>query len=184
MSLILEGNIETNIGPVDNIYVKIDSLTIDKLKGTLTYSVMYWQDKATSETFKHLSHDPNISQTTRKIISSNEILVYNEKNKPTSISLPTVKRFEVLDSKEVEIELISSRMVRKDVPYVSFNSDGEEVEKMRSELVQEDFVSGTEVKKEYFFNEEILTNPFKLCYDNLKETISKEFSLLLTVKDD
>lgn len=186
MAILLQGDIETNVGATKDIYCKVNTITVDKNAGTIQFSVTYWQDKDIAKDFGDLSKDPNYYQHTKNIVSADEILVYKG-NKPKTFTLPTLIRFKVVKVVKHMVPTYKKIEGTKQVPYVSFDENGDEITLYRTIWDVQKVKDGEKEVKTEVIKKELIENPWGESYNHLKKLLTKEIEktgVNLTLKKD
>jgi len=77
--------------------------------------------------------------------------------------------------KEVEEDITEKQTVNKEVPYVSFDENGDEVTLYRTVEVTEDIVTGTKTELKSVIDYTIVDRLQEFSYDYLVKQLSKVF---------
>lgn len=175
MGLVIENEIETNVGEVTNAYVTIQSYTVRKNIGEISFSIAYYTDEKYSKMSCHeyLEDLTDIIQLPVEATFNPIEVLYYKDNEWNTVSFPLnmkVKFTEKIETPILEIEKIP---IEKEIPYISFDSEGNEIEKIRKKVVFE------EVKKEIGKEERnkidwsLVNNPLSFAYQKLAEELKK-----------
>lgn len=175
MGLLIKGDIETNVGPTDSIYCKIESYKVMIPRAEVQFTVAYWQNKEESDNFTQVFIDgegDDVSYSSKSIVKRDEILFYKGST-PTSVSLPMFFQYNPTIEKEIEIPIYEKKVVTKEVPYISFDENGDEIVLTREVDTLERVVTKIEKVSKKFFDREPLKDFPSFCYTQLKKDFDK-----------
>ena len=160
MGYILKGDFETSIGPSQEIYVKVDNFRISKITSVFEFVVSYWISKKAADDFKldyiEQKRRPSIGQIEQKVYSFEQDDVDG-----TEIELPNFFSQQMAKEEKIEKPVYEIVKVEEEVPYVSFDDEGEEVTLYRSIFTEKEQL----VKVEHITKKIIDYS----CLDNIHE---------------
>ena len=175
MGLVLNIDLETNLGPTTEAYISIDSIRINKTLAEIKFSLSAWLDKTYAEKFfrKYTEEDLN---NAKGQISSNVLYYETENSDGVEITLPNYfANVKLARTQEVEVPVIKEVEKEKIIPQVSFDENGDEItiEKVIFETVKEQV--GTEKVERSVIAYDSINAIEDFCYIYLKEELSKLF---------
>jgi hypothetical protein len=174
MGLRLHVDLETNRGPTKELYVRIDSWKINMTVNEVKFTTTSWLDKSYGDRFlrKYFTDalQPAVGLVGGKVIyydvpssDGEELIIDNLYIAPMFIE------------KEVTEDVLEERTVKKEVPYVSFDENGDEVTLYRTVDVPEKVKVGTETEIQKVVDYTIVDRLREFSYDYLAEELSKVF---------
>ena len=75
----------------------------------------------------------------------------------------------------VDEPIYEKKVVKKQVPYISFDENGDEVEKIKTVEREEKVQVDTKTKKRKLIDYSLMEKPFEFAYQYLKEELEKKF---------
>ena len=107
----------------------------------------------------------------------NERILYyeDEESEGVEILLPHMVEEAIAEEKEVEIPIFEKREITKEVPYVSFDENGDEITLYRSVTSTQDIKVGTNVEIRQVINIELAANIFEFGYGKIKQMLGSKF---------
>jgi len=188
MGLLIKGDIETNVGPTDSIYCKIETYKVQIPRAQVQFTVQYWQNKDSADSYTGVfegDNKENMDHYAYDIINHNEILIYDNSS-PTSIELPKLFQLSPRITKKIEVPTYEKKVVTKEVPYISFDENGDEIVLTRKvDTLERVIVNVKKVPKKYFDRDSLKDFP-TFCYKELKKILAKNFkkaNINLTIED-
>ena len=121
-----------------------------------------------------------MKKTSRIDSVSYEVLVYeNGDTEGKEIRLPSTLKFDLGEKVVIKEPIYKQELVKEKVPYVSFDSQGDEITKYREVEVEKNIKIGEEEKEVLIpsFNA-IEKDLFQYCYGKIKEELLKTFPYL------
>ena len=106
-----------------------------------------------------------------------EVVYYSDSEDLDGKEVTLDNYFKVSTVNEVTVEepVYKKQVVVKEVPYVSFDENGDEVEKIKIVEREEDVQVDTISKKRKLIDYSLMEKPFELAYKHLKDELSKHF---------
>lgn len=181
MGLTIKSELETNMGNTYSPYVVISSYSVSKTSAEISYRINYFSNK---EYWKQ-SLPTKISELALpknlpiNATFSPGIILYKCKKEWVEATLPQFFRVKLAEKKVIEIPITKKQEVVKEVPYISFDENGDEITKYREKKVIEEVEIGKEKVEEEIINYDLFDNPIAFAYTHLKKELEK---LLVGVK--
>lgn len=183
MGFVLDVDLETSQGPSHEVYVRIESLTFNKVTSLMQFQITYWQDRDQAIRFNR-TYMSEERKNAVGLIQEKVVYFNSADSEGEEILLPHHMKVSVSRKKEVEVPLFEDVEVEVEVPYVSFDENGDEITKYRKITKTESKQVGTEFKKQEVIDGTLLKDTFGFCYGKIKEKLSEFFPAerILTVK--
>lgn len=174
MGYILNVDLETSEGPSQEVYVRVESLTYNKVTNEVSLQLTYWLDQSYALNFNraYLDEEPK-----NAIGLVQERLLYFENNdsEGQEVLLPHFLKATVSTTQEIEIPVYEEREVKKEIPYTSFDEEGEEITLYRTVSVKDEVKVGTKIEVKEVVDTSLLDNMFGFVYSKVKEELVKWF---------
>lgn len=161
MGLLIKGDFETEKGQSSQIYCCLESFCYDKRNNTVKATITYW-----NSAFGTRDGSNNIVPT---------IIAYTQASKKgEEVNLPNRFIFDLDEEVETIEPIFEIKEVIEEVPYVSFDENGDEITKYRQILTEKKIKVGEENKKKKVKNIDLIKEDvFKTIYNRLKEELEK-----------
>lgn len=171
MGLFLRGDFETTAGSTKKAYARIDGYRIDKVSSKIKFSVTYWLDKEKGKAFNREFLEEKLKNATG--LFANEVVLYSGDNiDGTEYSLPTFITVDMVKEESIKIPIYKEVLKSKEVPYVSFDENGEEVTKYRTLNLTSNEVVDYKVETKKVIDNSIIGKLPEYCYEVLKQKIT------------
>ena len=172
MGIRLQLDLETNRGPTNELYIRIDFFKINRTVGTITFTTTLWLNKELADnSLKKLASDeirPSVGLINPKVIYYEDI--DSDGVNATFEELYTVP---MVNEKEIEEDIYEIKKVTKEVPYTSFDEEGEEITLYKTVEAEEKIKTGTKINKVEIVDYSILNNLEEFCYNHVVKTLSE-----------
>lgn len=182
MGFIIVADLETSEGTSQNVYARIESLNFNRVEMEVQCQITYWESKRFADSYKRNTptqdKPPTAGLIQERIINFTDNPIDGEEILlPHSVTLPIVKVEKVI------VPLFETKIVSKEVPYVSFNSEGEEVIKTKTVETSTEVQVGSEEQEIEVFNYDALGNLFEYCYVNIMPFIQGMIKSSKVIRD-
>lgn len=174
MGFILDVDLETSSGPTHEMYVRIESIIVNRVTSKARFQLTYWvdYDHALSTNRTYIEEELRSLQG----LVQERILYYeNEDSDGNEILLPNLLDEDLAEETEVEIPVFENRDISKEVPYTSFDENGDEVTLYRTVTSLERVKVGTKLEKRRVINVELASNIFEFGYSRVKKMLENYF---------
>jgi hypothetical protein len=177
MGFSLKGDFDTSYGSATNIYITIGSFHFKKYTGIVFFNYTYWINKSYADKYyiKYEGQD-TIPEPTGKL--SERIVIYPQDNsQPRDYILPHGLEFFLGEEQEVEVPKINVIEKKEQVPFITFDKEGNEIISYREELTTTEQISNESViEKRKVLDLSMLNNIYSYGYSNIKKHLSSVFS--------
>ena len=173
MGLIIKNEIDTHIGAITNLYAVITQYRVHRRSGQIRANVEYFTSKETYQSTlrKYVDEiNPNNPIDGSQLLVE-DVVCYDKKDKPTEVKLPVHLDYNFSIEKEVEIPIFEIQKTEEEVPYVSFDKDGNEIKKTRNTIRHNQVQVRVDKKIESVIDWGLVENPLKYIYTRLKEDL-------------
>lgn len=172
MGFILDVDLETSEGPSHEVYVRVESLTFNKVTMEVGFQLTYWETKEYAEKFNRIATDDEPNNAVG-LIQERVIYFQDDESDGVEILFPHHIKTPITKVEETGIPVIETRQEEIEVPYVSFDENGEEITKYRKIYKDVEEQVGVEIKEREVFDYSALSNIFEFAYDHAKKVLGK-----------
>lgn len=170
MGLVIKGDFETEVGQAKQIYVRIEGFNFRKIDNKIFTPVSYWLDKE------------DVGNASKQII--NTFIDYTEDSQGKEITVPNNFNIDLYEEVEKVTIVYETVTVKEEVPYVSFDENGDEITKYREVEVEKEVETGSEKIIEKVKNIKLIQEDiFSTIYNGIKKELSQYFKEELINKD-
>ena len=174
MGLRLRSSIDTNLGPTDKLYVRVDNINVNRIYRTVRVGVTYWFDKDTADS----SRERN-SRLSKGMVS-NKIIIYEDPRKEgKEINLPVHFEFKMESPRKVTIPIYEETPVEVEKPYVGFDDNGRRVILYRTETIVEKKKIGEREDYSQVLDLDLETSLVSWCYGQIKAELGQKIPVEL-----
>jgi hypothetical protein len=174
MGLCIKVDLETSAGPTKEAYCRIDTYRVDKVTSRLRFAVTYWINQEAGAKFNRTYLEEDLKQA--KGLFSNRVVHYPDQlSEGDEIDLPTFFDVNMAEIVTIEEPILEEQEVSKEVPYVSFDEEGEEVTKFRTVKKKELVQIGTKTVKKNIIDNSIIGDLPEYCYRHIEKELRKIF---------
>jgi len=162
MGLLFNLDTDTVKGSTKSLYCRISQITIQKEVNRVIISLSYYSNLDKTESVDSISY---------------EVIVYDEENlEGKELRLPSVLKLDLTQKVLIKEPIYTKGLVKENVPYVSFDEEGEEITKYREVEIEKNIKIGEE-EKEYSIPalDAIQKDIFGFCYNKVKEELLNTF---------
>ena len=183
MGLTLKVDLDTSAGSTKEAYIRIETCRINKVQAQLEFTTTCWINKKSAGKFYRKYLDDPLTNAGGLI--KKEVVYYKDSKdlKGTELSIENYYKVPVVEEVIIEEPIYEKKLVKKEVPFISFNENGEEIEKTkiveREEKVQ---VDAKKIKKK-LIDYSLMEKPFEFAYKHLHSELSKFFPKNMIVQE-
>ena len=174
MGLRLQVDLETNRGPTNKLFVRIDSWKVNMTLGEVKFTTTSWLDKSYGEKFLRKYAADKLKPAVG-LVGGKVIYYPKPSSEGKEIVIDNLYVAPMIVEKEVEEDIIEKQTVNKEVPYVSFDENGDQVTLYRTVEVTEDVITGTKTELKSVIDYTIVDRLQEFSYDYLVKELSKVF---------
>ena len=177
MGLILNLDLETNQGPKNKLYIRIDTWRINNTVNEIRYSTTSWLDKSYGDKFLRKYYDDEL-QNSIGLVTQDVVFYDKAGSDGIEIHIPNLYTTYPYVEEAIEVDVLEEQKVTKEVPYVSFDEEGNEITLYRTVTNKEKVKVGTDIVTKKVIDYNIpLNNLGEFCYNNLIQALGKSFPI-------
>ena len=174
MGFLINADIETNRGPTIEFYIRIENWKINKAVGEIKFTTTSWISKEFADRFLREYFDEPFKNSIG--IASSKIIYYSEEDKEgKEYDIPNYFTMPMYVEKEVEIPIYETKKLSKELPYISFDENGDEITLYRTVTSEEEVQVGTETVTKKVMDYSIVDRLAEVSYDYLKQQLKEYF---------
>ena len=172
MGFKLNVDLETSSGPSQEVYVRIESLTYNKVTSEIMLQLTYWSSRKEALRFNRTY----LEEEARNAIGLiSERVIYFNGEIEDEILLPHFLKGSIATRQEVEVPIYETQLTDKEIPYVSFDDNGDEITLYRTVQTKEDVQVGTKIETKQVIDQSVLNDTFGFAYSLVKKELTKWF---------
>ena len=162
MGLLFNLDTDTVKGSTKSLYCRISQITIQKDVNRVIISLSYYSNLEKTEPVDSISY---------------EVIIYDEENpEGNELRLPSVLKLDLTQKVVIKEPIYNKELVKENVPYVSFDEEGEEITKYRELEIEKNIKVGEEERELHISAlDAIQKDIFQFCYNKVKEELSNIF---------
>lgn len=175
MGFTVKADLETTQGSTFELYARIESIVLNRVSGKIKYQITYWvtQDHATKSTKLFADDD---QQKYQGLVGERILMYTKDLPQGTEIVLPHMIEEDLAEDKEVEIPIFETVMTSEEIPYVSFDNEGNEITLYRTVTSVKEVKIGSTYEIRRVINPTLACDIYKLGYGSLKRVLEKFFT--------
>jgi len=174
MGLRLHVDLETNRGPTNELYVRIDSWKLNMTIGEIKFTTTSWLDKSYGDKFLRKYATDSLNPAVG-LVGGKVIYYESSSSEGEEIVIDNLYVTPMFVEKELEVDIFEKQTISKEVPYTSFDENGDEVTLYRTVEVTEDIKTGTKTEIKNVVDYTIVDRLREFSYDYLAEELAKVF---------
>lgn len=174
MGYVLEVDLETNLGPTEEMYCRIESFTFNKLTAELGFQVTYWLNPNVALKSNRTFVDEDIKN--QKGLISSRVISFEKNKNGDEIILEQFLVVRASKTEEVTIPIYERQLKKKEVPYISFDEEGNEITLYRTIEVEDEVEVGKKKEIKEVIDYGLLKDIYGFMYKKLGEYLSESFS--------
>ena len=174
MGLRINVDLETSGGPTQDLYVRLDTLNLNKVASKIKYVVSYWIDKDHALRFNRTYLEQ--PRPGANGILAREVVYYeNEESDGTELTLPLAFEAYPVSKQVISLPVFEMKPTVVEVPYISFDENGDEVTKYRKIEEEKRVEVGTKEEERHIIDNTKLFNIQETCYEDLRIKLTEFF---------
>ena len=174
MGIIINAEIETNQGPTENLYIRIDSWKINRTVGDITFTTTSWINKEYADNFLRSYYDEPL-RSALGLVSARLVYYKDPKSDGEELNIDNLYKVPMYEDIEVEEPIYEGKEVSKEVPYVSFDENGEEITLYKTVTKKQKVQVGTKKEMKKVMNYSVINRLEEFCYDHLEKDLQRYF---------
>jgi len=172
MGIRLQVDLETNRGPTNELFVRIDHIKINRTVAKVVFSTTLWLNKGLADnSLKKLADDP--IKPSIGLVNPKVIYYPNKKSEGLDAEFDDLYEIPLVVEKDIEEDILETTKVTKEVPYISFDENGDEITLYRTVQSEEKKKVGTEVITKKIVDYTVLNRIEEFCYNHVVKKLSE-----------
>lgn len=171
MGYIVKGDFDTSYGKLNEIYCRIESFHFNRQTGYCNFSYTYWPSKHASDVHTPVYEGDSVKKVIEML--DTQIIMYADSNTFDDILLPHSIKVFAGTEKTIEEPVFEYQDYTEEIPYISFDENGNEVTKTRTVISQKKVQAGVKQVTKNVFDSSTIQNIWEFGYTALKQKISE-----------
>ena len=172
MGIRLHVDLETNRGPTNELYIRIDHFKINRTVAKIGISTTIWLNKELADRkLKRSANDP--IQPSIGLVNPKVVYYPDLESDGVDATFQEFYEIPMVREKEVEEDIFETIKVKKEVPYVSFDENGDEITLYRTVEADEKKKVKTEKITKQIVDYTIINNLEEFCYNHVVKILSE-----------
>lgn len=177
MGLILSVDLETNQGPTSELFVRIDSFKVNSTVGEIKFSTSSWLDRSYSKAFLR-RFDTDELKPAIGLVGHNVVYYPTANSEGKEVQIENFYSVPMCREEDIEIDILEEKEISKEVPFISFDEEGNEITLYKTVTNTEKVKIGTKVEKKNVYDYTIpIDNLGEFCYDYLIKKLGEKFPI-------
>lgn len=175
MGLVIKAELDTSRGSTKEAYIRIETCRINKVQAQLEFTTTCWINKKAASKFYRKYLDDSLTNAGGLI--NKEVVFYKNKDdiEGTEVAIENYYKVPTVVEVSVDKPIYEKKVVEKQVPFISFDENGDEIEKIKTVKREEKVQVDTITKKRKLIDYSLMDKPFEFAYQHLKEELEKKF---------
>lgn len=173
MGLVLNLEVETNRGPTQTLFFRIDSYRINSTVNEIIFTTTSWLSKEYADKTLRTYVDEPIHPSVGLV--SNKVIEYHTDENGKEVIVENLYKLQMSKISNIDEPIYEEKEVTKELPYISFDEDGNEITLYRTVTTTEKVQVGVNNKDRELVDHSFLDNLKLNCYNYLKKELSKIF---------
>lgn len=174
MGFRLNVDLETEAGPTQEAYIRIDNYRFNKITSEVILTTTTWLNKEKSHAFNRTYLEENLKNA-EGLVSADVLYYPTGGKKEVEVAIPIIYRAPVAVVEEIEFPIYEEQETVEEVPYVSFDENGDEITKYKDQINLVKVKVGTKKEIRNKINPEIITNLYEFAYKVVKNKLAELF---------
>lgn len=173
MGLVIKADLETSKGQTEELFIRIDNWKVNLTTNEIRFTTTSWLNKEYGDNFRRKYFEESLKPAVGLVTS--KVIYYKDlSSEGDEIEIPNLYHVPMWEEKEIEEDVIENKEVAKEVPYVSFDENGDEVTLYRTVKAIEKVKTGTnKVTRKVIDYSSPLNKLGELSYNHLIKELKK-----------
>lgn len=174
MGFRLNVDLETSSGPSQEVYVRIESLVVNRVTAKARFQITYWldQDHAIKTNRQYVEEEV---KPLAGLIQERVLYYENEDSDGEEILLPHMLEEDMATEQQVEVPIFEEQEIKKEVPYTSFDENGDEITLYRTVTSKQNVKVGSTLETRKVIDITLAENIFEFGYSRVKKMLESKF---------
>ena len=174
MGLRINVDLETNQGPTNQLYIRIDSWKVNMTVNEIKFTTTSWLNKKYGDNFLRKFYDEELKPA-MGLVSSKLVYYPTIESEGEELNIDNLYTVPMFVEQEIIEPIYEEQNVSKEVPYVSFDEEGEEITLYRTITKKERVQVGEQTVVKKLVDYSIVNKLSDYCYDFLQKDLSRFF---------
>jgi len=174
MGFIIDVDLETNQGPSHEVYVRIESIVINRVTAKVRLQLTYWIDEDHAIAANKVFADDE-QRAYHGLVQERVLYFEDEESEGVEILLPHMVEEDLAREKTVETPVFEEKEVTKEVPYVSFDENGDEITLYRTVTSTERVKVGVTTETRNVIDPSLACDIYSFGYSKIKKMLEERF---------
>lgn len=174
MGLLLNVDLETSLGPTKEAYITLESLRVNRALGEVRFVTTCWLTKKNAEDF-YIQYHGDKGKNAIGLLPSNVIYYENEESDGVEVSIKNTYIIPLGNTVITKTPIYKDVKKFKEVPYVSFDEEGNELTLYKTVESIEKEVDHYNEEEKTLIDLSILDNISSFCYKHLRKELGEIF---------
>ena len=171
MGFIINADLETSQGPTQELYVRVEGFSFNKVTADLGFQVTYWIDREHAIRHNRVYLEEEVKPMAG-LVRNNVVYFEDPTSEGKELFFSQYLKTKIAEKREVETPVYGMQEVKESVPYVSFDENGDELIKYREITKEKKVQTGTEKMERSVIDLKAFDNIYEYCYKKLYEHLS------------
>lgn len=173
MGIVIKADLETNAGPTNELYIRIDTWKVNLSVAKIRFTTTSWLNKKYADKFLREYADQPLRNSIG--IVGTKLIYYPEEGEEKEFDITNLFDMPMHEDQLVEEPIYETKEVSKELPYVSFDENGDEITLYRTVKQEEKVQVGTEEQTRQVINYSLVNNLEQVTYEYLKKQLINYF---------
>lgn len=174
MGFKLNVDLETSSGPSHEVYTRVESLSFNKVTSQVTFQLTYWIDQEHAKNFNREYLDEEI-ENAEGLIQERILYFPDENSDGEELLLSHHYAVPASRKKEVKVPIFETSSINKEIPYVSFDENGDEITLYKTITSEKQIIVGYKEEEKEVIDTKLIENIFEFCYEVTKTKLMEFF---------
>ena len=174
MGFKLNIDLETGSGPTQEAYVRIDNYRFNKVTSEIILTTTTWLNIEKAHAFNRTYLEESLKNA-EGLVSADVLYYPTPDSEGEEVSIPIVYKAPVAIREEVEFPIYEEQETIEEVPYVSFDENGDEITKYKDEIAVKKVLVDSHKEIREVIKPELLTNLYEFAYEVIKNKLAELF---------
>lgn len=173
MGIVINADLETNAGPTNELYVRIENWKVNLSVAQIRFTTTAWLNKTYGEKFLRRYYDDPLRNSIG--IVGTKVIYYPEDGEHKELDLVNLYEMPMYTEQVIEEPVYEIQEVSKELPYVSFDENGDEITLYRTVKQQEEVQVGKNEVTKKVIDYTLVNRLEEVSYEYLKEQLINFF---------
>ena len=174
MGILVNVDLETNRGPSQEVFVRIDNYKVSLTLAKVTFTTTSWVNRKSADDFLRKFIDEPMKNA-KNILGLNVVYYGENDQEGTEVTIKNLYEFNLVSKQEVVTPIYIEKEISKEVPRVSFDENGDEITVYKTIKEKVKVQEGEKVEVKEVIDYSILSKLEEKAYLHLKNELANIF---------